>query len=174
MAQDWEERLTELREQWMGTGTTLRLFKVGWQGRELSREAIVRVLQQVLEPIGGVQGNLGVYSELFDNKVVRANGGEEVLGHGGGIYVPVTMRDLDIACNPEKEAKWLDMWGGVKPDVSEELVPRCVGKLWDCLAGYFTVIVPMLRADREMVVHNLCIQISWYTLESLQEPERLG
>ena len=25
-----------------------------------------------------------------------------------------------------------------------------------------------------MVVHNLCIQMSWYTLESLQEPERLG
>ena len=32
----------------------------------------------------------------------------------------------------------------------------------------------MLKADREMVVHNLCIQMSWYTLESLQEPERLG
>jgi hypothetical protein len=25
-----------------------------------------------------------------------------------------------------------------------------------------------------MVVHNLCIQMSWWTLESLQEPERLG
>ena len=25
-----------------------------------------------------------------------------------------------------------------------------------------------------MVVHNLCIQMSWWTLESLQEPEKLG
>ena len=60
------------------------------------------------------------------------------------------------------------MWGGVKPDESEELVPGGVGKLWDCPAGYFTVGVPMLQKDGEMVVHNLCIQISWYTLESLR------
>ena len=58
--------------------------------------------------------------------------------------------------------------------MSEELGPGGEIKLWDCLAGYFTVGVPMLKADREMVVHNLCIQMSWYTLESLQEPERLG
>ena len=97
-----------------------------------------------------------------------------MLVHSGGIYVPVAMRDLSIACSPEQEAEWLHMWGGVEPDMSEELVPGCVGKLWDCPAGYFTVGVPMLRADREMVVHNLCIQMSWYTLESLQEPERLA
>ena len=81
---------------------------------------------------------MGVYSELFDNRDVRANGGEEVLGHGGGIYVPMVMRDLNIVCSPEQEAKYLSMWGGVKPDESEELVPGSVGKLWDCLAGYFT------------------------------------
>ena len=40
-------------------------------------------------PAGVIQGNLAVFSELFDNKGVRANGGEEVLGFGGGIYVPV-------------------------------------------------------------------------------------
>ena len=37
---------------------TVRLFKVGWQGRALSGEAIVSVLQQVMEPIDTVQGNL--------------------------------------------------------------------------------------------------------------------
>ena len=79
---------------------TVRLFKVGWQGRELSREAIVRVLQQVMEPIGAVQGNLGVYSELFNIRCARTNGGEEVVGHGGGIYVPVVMWDLGIVCSP--------------------------------------------------------------------------
>ena len=97
-----------------------------------------------------------------------------MLGHGGGIYVPVVMRDLSIVCNPEQEAKWLSLWGGVKPEVSEELVPGSAAKLWDCPAGYFTVGVPMMQKDGEMVVHNLCIQMSWYTLESLQEPERLG
>ena len=105
VAQDWEERLEGLRAEWAGSGVTVRLFKVGWQGRELSREAIVSVLQQVLEPIGAVAGNMGVYSELFDNRGVRANGGEEVLGYGGGIYVPVVMRDLSIVCSPEQEAR---------------------------------------------------------------------
>ena len=45
VAQDWEERSDDLRAQWAGSGVTVRLFKVGWQGRELSREAIVSVRQ---------------------------------------------------------------------------------------------------------------------------------
>ena len=112
VAQDWEERAEGLRAEWAGSGVTVRLFKVGWQGRELSREAIVSVLQQVLEPIGAVAGNIGVYSELFDNRGVRANGGKEVLGYGGDIYVPVVMRDLSIVCSPEQEARYLSLWGG--------------------------------------------------------------
>ena len=73
------------------------------------------VLEQVLKPIGEVVGDLAVCSELFDNKGVRANGGEEVLGYGGGIYVPVVMRDLSIPHSPEQEAGYLSLWGGVKP-----------------------------------------------------------
>ena len=52
----------------LGLGQTVRLFKVAWQGNELSREAIVRVLQQVMGPAGEVQSTLGVFSELFDNR----------------------------------------------------------------------------------------------------------
>ena len=74
----------------------MRLFKVAWQGNELSREAIIRVLQQVLAPIGEVQGILGVRSDLFDSRGVRANAGEEVLGCGGGFYVPVIMKHLNF------------------------------------------------------------------------------
>ena len=96
------------------------------------------------EPIGAVAGNLSVYSELFDNKDVRANGGEEVLGYGGGTYVPVMMRDLSIVCSPKQEAKWLSLWGGVKPALSEELTPGSAAKLWDCPPGYFTVGVPVM------------------------------
>ena len=58
----------------------MRLFKVNWQGQELRRDSIVRVLQQVLEPVGEVQGKLAVYSEMYDstdNRGVRANEGEE-------------------------------------------------------------------------------------------------
>ena len=55
---------------------TVRLFKVAWQGQELSREAIVSVLQQVPEPVGVVQGNLAVYSEVFESRGVRPNAGE--------------------------------------------------------------------------------------------------
>ena len=71
-----------------------------------------------------------------------------MLGHGGGIYVPVVMRDLNIACSPEQEATYLSLRGGVKPDMSEELGPGGEVKLWDCPTGYFTVGVPMLKADR--------------------------
>ena len=109
VAQDREERFDDLRSQWASSGVTVRLFKDGWQGRELSREAVVIVLQQVLEPIGTMQGSMEVYSELFDDRGVRANGGEEALGHGGGIYVPVVMRDLSTVCSPEQEAKWLSL-----------------------------------------------------------------
>ena len=44
------------------------------------------------------------------------------------------------------------------------------GLFLDCPAGYFTVGVPMLMADRKEVVHNLCMQMSWYTLDTLVEP----
>ena len=103
---------------------------------------------------------MGAYSELFDNTGVRANGGEGVLGYGGGIYVPVVMRYLSIVCSPEQEARYLSLWGGVKPAVSEEPPPGSASKLWDCPAGHFTVGVPMRQKEGVMVVHNLCIQMS--------------
>ena len=51
---------------------TVRLFKVNWQGQELCRDSVVRVLQQVLEPVGDVQGKLAVYGEMYDSRGVRA------------------------------------------------------------------------------------------------------
>ena len=57
---------------------------------------------------------------------------------------------------------------------SEELGPGNGIEYWDCPAEYFIVGVPMLMADRKEVVHNLCVQMSWHTLESVEEPERLG
>ena len=73
---------------------TVRLFKAVWQGQELSREAVVKVLGQVLEPVGVVQGDLAVFAEMFESRGVRANGGEKVLGTGGGMYVPLLMKNL--------------------------------------------------------------------------------
>ena len=159
----------------LGLGQTVRLFKVAWQGNELSRDAIVQVLQQVMAPAGEVQGTLGVLSELFDNGGVRANGGEAVLGRGGGIYVPMIMKHLNVV--GEKDAEHLKLWGGVRPGYSDDSGPGGadeVTQLWDCPAGYFTVGVPMLMGDGREVVHNLCIEMSWWTLETTQEPEKLG
>ena len=109
VSQDWEARLSGLRDEWSAANVTVRLFKVAWQDQELSREALVRVLQQVrmLQPIGEVQGNMAVYSEIFDNKGVRANEDEEVVGFGGGMYVPIVVKDLDYGCSQEKKAQWL-------------------------------------------------------------------
>lgn len=74
-----QARLAALTVEWAALNVTVRLFKASWQGQELSRDSIVRVLQQVLEPIGEVQGNLAVYSEMFDNRGVRANANEEFI-----------------------------------------------------------------------------------------------
>ena len=119
-----------------------------------------------------VQGDLAVFAEMFESRGVRANGGEKVLGTGGGMYVPLLMKDLNRS--DEEKAQWLEMWGGVEPVGSEELGPGQGIQFWDCPAGYFTVGVPMLMADRREVVHNLCVQMSWQTLESVEEPEKLG
>ena len=112
MAHDWEARVSGLRDQWAAMNVTVRLFKVGWQGQELSRDAVVSVLQQMLEPIGEVQGNMAVYSEMFDNRGVQANEDEEVLGFGGGMYVPIVMRHLGLDCSQERKAQWLKQWDG--------------------------------------------------------------
>ena len=153
--QQYEKMLADVRRERLGLGQTVRLFKVAWQGNELSREAVVRVLQQVMGPAGEVQGNLGVLSDLFHNKGVRAAGGEEVLGYGGGFYVPMVMKHLNIA--GEKDAEHLKLWGGVQPGWSDESGPGGNGgevQLWDCPADYFTVGVPMLLGDGKKVVHN--------------------
>ena len=60
---------------------------------------------------------------MFDCKGVRANEDEEVLGHGGGMYVPVVMRNLANNDEHQKRAQWLEMWGGAEPEGSEELGP---------------------------------------------------
>ena len=86
---------------------------LAWQGQELSRGALVEVMQQVLQPIGEVQGNLAVYSEAFDNRGVQANEDEEVLGHGGGMYVPTPMEDLGVGITNEQKAKMLELWDRV-------------------------------------------------------------
>ena len=43
----------------------------------------MKVLQQVLQPFGEVQGEMAVYSEAYDCKGVRSNEDEEVLGWRG-------------------------------------------------------------------------------------------
>ena len=111
---------------------------------------------------------------MYDSRGVRANEDEEVLGTGGGMYVPVVMRNLASNDENQKKAQWLEMWGGAEPVGSEELGPGNGIEYWDCPAEYFIVGVPMLMADRKEVVHNLCVQMSWHTLESVEEPERLG
>ena len=130
----------------------------------------MRVLQQVLEPIGEVQGNLAVHSEMSDNRGVQANEDEEVLGFGGGVHVPIVMENLDFGCSQEQKAQMMELWGGAEPGMSEGLGSGDGTQFWDCPAGYFTVGVPMLMADRREVVHNLCVQragILWSHWRSL-------
>ena len=54
-AQTFQAALTERSDGWKAMNKTVRLFKAVWQGQELSREAVVKVLGKVLEPVGVVQ-----------------------------------------------------------------------------------------------------------------------
>ena len=61
------------------------------------------------------------------------------MGNGGGIYVPIVMRNLDFECSPEKETHWVKQSGGAEPGWSEELGAGNGAHFWDCAAEYFTV-----------------------------------
>ena len=74
---------------------------------------------------------------------------------GGGMYVPILMQDMNIGITKKQEARIMEMWGGNKPEVSEELGAGNGGQFWDSPAGYFTVGVPMLMTERKEVVHNV-------------------
>ena len=54
-AQDlWEEELQKKASAARSKSECVRLFKVVWQGQELSRQDIVKVMAEVLEPVGEV------------------------------------------------------------------------------------------------------------------------
>ena len=57
---------------------------------------------------------------------------------------------------------------------SEDHGPGNGVRYWDCPTEYFTIGVNTLRADRQEVVHNLCVQLTWWTLESTRLPEAMG
>ena len=46
-----------------------------------------------------------MYSEMFESRGVRPNEGEKVLGSGGGVYVPVLMRNLANSDENQKKAQ---------------------------------------------------------------------
>ena len=100
-------------------------------------------------------------SEMFDCEGLAPNRQEAMEGAGGGCYVPIRMRDIT-----EQEAGIKELWSGALPVGSEDHGPGNGVRYWDCPAEHFTIGVPMLMADREEVVHNLCVQLTWWTLES--------
>ena len=81
-AQYWQTEFQARRDEWGAMHTTVRLFKAVWQDQELIREAVVKVLGQVLEPVGVVQGDLAVFAEKFDSRDVGWSGAFGVRGAG--------------------------------------------------------------------------------------------
>lgn len=169
-AQDlWEEGLQKKVSAARSKSECIRLFKVVWQGQELSRQDIVKVMAEVLEPVGEVD-SLSEWAEAFDCSGVEPNEQEKMEGAGGGTYMAVKMKDI----NKEWTEQELARWNGTVPVGCEETGPGGGGRYWDAPGGYITVAVPMLMADREEVIHNLCVQVTWFTLESSRLPEDLG
>ena len=170
----WEQDLANSRKAAQEQGGTYRLFKARWQGQELSRDSVVKALAKTLEPIGDVDVEAALHSEMFDSMGLAPNKQEEMEGAGGGCYVPIRMRDITGDWTPEQEAAIKELWGGAMPMGSEDHGPGNGARYWDCPAEYFTIGVNMLMADRQEVVHNLCVQLTWWTLESTRLPEPMG
>ena len=95
-------------------------------------------------------------SKIFDCLGLAPNRKEAIVGAGGGCYVPIGMRDITGDWSPEQETAIKELWGGALPMGSEDHGLGNVIRYWDCPAEYFTIVMPMLMADREDVVHNLC------------------
>ena len=166
---DWETEMKRKVADARAEGGCIRLYKVTWQEQEISTEDLVVVMREVLKPVGEVD-SLAAWSETFDCGGVEPNGQEKMEGAGGGTYMPVRMRDI----NKEWTEQELEQWNGTVPVGCEETGPGNGGRYWDAPGGYFTVAVPMLMADREEVMYNLCVQVTWHTLESTRLPEDLG
>ena len=79
--------------------------------------------------------------------------------------MPIKMRDITADWTPEQETKIKELWGGALPVGSEDHGPGNGVRYWDCPAEYFIIGVPMLMADREEVVHNLCVQLTWWIMD---------
>ena len=62
------------------------MFKARWQGQELSRDSVVKALAKTPEPIGDVDVEAALQSEMFDSMGLAPNKQEEIEGAGGGCY----------------------------------------------------------------------------------------
>ena len=82
------------------------MFKPRWQGRELSRESVVKALARALEPIGvvGVHVEAAELSEMFDCEGLAPNRHASTEGAGGGCYVPIRMGDNTTDWTVQQEA----------------------------------------------------------------------
>ena len=76
---------------------------------------MVKALARTLEPIGDVDVDAALHSEMFDCMGLAPNRKEEMEGAGGGCYVPIRMRDITGDWTPEQQAAIKELWGGALP-----------------------------------------------------------
>ena len=111
----WEDKLAGNRKAAQDEGGTYRLFKARWQGYELARDEVVKTLARTLEPIGEVDVEAALLSEMFDCVGLAPNRQEPMEGAGGGCYVPTRMRDITGDWTPEQETAIKELWDGTMP-----------------------------------------------------------
>ena len=62
----------------------------------------MKALAKTLEPIGDVDVEAALQSEMFDCMGLAPNRKEEMEGAGGGCYVPIRMRNITGDWTPEQ------------------------------------------------------------------------
>ena len=108
----WEQNLAGSKKVAQEEGGTYRPFKARWQGQELSRDTVVKELARTLEPIGDVDLDTTVHSEMLDCGGLAPNRQESTEGAGGGCYVAIRMRDITTDWSAVQETEIKQPWGG--------------------------------------------------------------
>ena len=60
----WMGAKEQAKQEAQAVGMTVQLYKVVWQGQEVGRATVVKVLQRVLRPIREVLVDLACVSEI--------------------------------------------------------------------------------------------------------------
>ena len=168
-------------------GKEFRLYRICWQGREMTRDNVLQVLARMLErKIEVLACSYG--TEMFNCHGVSARDREGFDGPGGGCYICCSMieqpegvgrleatrfQGLGIT-GQEVELNADGTTGNEAFSARERAQEVLDSSQWITPEEFFSVGVPMVGKDGREYDHNLCVQMVWVTQGTARQPVRSG